>query len=67
MKVTVKDLSTGKNKAMDSRFAGILVKMKRAEYVVENKVLIAEPVIPEKKKRGRKKKTYETKVMEADV
>lgn len=57
MKVTIQDLSSGKTKTMDKRYADVLVKMRRAVYV-------GGEVKPEKKIVGESSpQTYQTKVM----
>lgn len=52
MKVTIRDRASGKTKTMDQRYADVLVRMKRAEYVD------APDVAPQRQ-------TYQTKVMTA--
>lgn len=70
MKVRIRDLASGKMRIMEEKFANVLVKMKRAAYVVELPPAIVTEEPKPKKRRGRKKKpemNYETRMLEADV
>lgn len=62
MKVKIKDLASGKIKQMDKRFADILVKMKRAEFVQENETSfkIEDIKIPEAKKEVTLPENFKT-------
>lgn len=51
-KVTIRDIRSGKTKTMDERYADVLVKMRRAEYIDE-------------KPAPASRQTYQTKVMTA--